>query len=70
MIEDESLISNFNGSFSRTEGGHAGNFYYSENKDGKVNKSINDVASADILTLDNFFNATISELKNLNDDNE
>jgi len=41
-----------------------GNFYYSENQDGKATKSVSDTPTENALTLDNFFDATISELKN------
>lgn len=70
IIDETQRIANFNGSFTDAEDHYMGNFYYSENQDGKATKSVSDTPTENALTLDNFFDATISELKNQNNDNE
>lgn len=61
--EEDSIISSFSGSFFKNEDEYCGNFYYSENAEGKVNKSINDVSTDNFTTLDNFLDNSIAELK-------
>jgi hypothetical protein len=61
--EENAIIANFSGSFFKNEDEYCGNFYYSENNDGKASKSISDVSKDDFMFLDNFLDSSITELK-------
>lgn len=60
-IKDE-LISSCNGQVYDNQGAYCGNFNYSETAE-KANKSVNDVATANILNVDNLIDDVITELK-------
>lgn len=61
--EENAIIATFSGSFFKNEDEYCGNFYYSENNDGKASKSISDVSKDDFMILDNFLDNSITELK-------
>lgn len=58
----DSLISTCNGQVYDNEGVYCGNFNYAETAE-KANKSVNDVAPANILNIDNLIDDVITELK-------
>lgn len=70
LSDNEDRIVSFNGSFNTTEDGYIGNFYYSENENGRVNKNISDVDGTKLSSVESLFNETITEIKQINDDNE
>jgi hypothetical protein len=70
VIQETGNISNFNGSFTTTEGVYCGNFNYSENDNGKANKNIYDVDKENFAELGTLLDNAIEELKQELNDNE
>ena len=68
-IVETSLINNFNGSFTTTDGVYCGNFNYHEDEHGKAGKTIYDVDKANFVELDTLLDNVIAELKQVINDN-
>ena len=65
-MNEDKTINSFNGNVRDNEQ-HVGDFYYSENLDGKINKSINNVSSANISAMEALIAETVNQIKNDNE---
>lgn len=70
LSDNEDRIVSFNGSFNTIENVYIGNFYYSENENGRVSKNVSDVDITKLSDVESLLDETIVEIKQINDDNE
>ena len=62
-IIGEDSVRDLNATVYDLEDNYIGNFYYSENQEGKCFKDLNNVAKENFSAIDQFIDETLSELK-------
>lgn len=61
-LNETNRVTQFNGNFT-IDGEYAGDFYYSETTDGKINKSINNIPETHASVACDFVMDTVAEIK-------